>query len=151
MKQFVLFVVISVIFSVQILAQNPKSENVPEMVLSAFSVKFTDAKKVKWEMEEAAGWEAEFKWKAKEYSANFSTNGDWIVSEYKIKKSEISANIRAILDKNFSDYHIEEAEISQTESGNYYEIEIELKEEEFEVIIDFTGNLIKKKKSTKND
>ena len=87
----------------------------------------------------------------KEYSANFSLNGDWMETEYEIKESAIPANIKTILDNNFSNYEIEEAEIAETSSGNSYEFEIEQGEEVFEVVIDAQGNVSQKKKDEEDD
>ncbi len=132
-------------------AQKSESKNVPEKVLSALNAKFPDAKKVEWEMETDSEWEAEFKWNGKQYSANFSTEGEWHETEYEIKESEIPSNIRAILDQYFSEYKIEEPEISETSMGKSYEMEIEAGKEEYEVTIDTKGNLTKKKESEEND
>lgn len=151
MKNLMLITVLSVAFSMQSCAQKSDSKDVPEKVLSAFNTKFPDAKKVEWEMENDSEWEAEFKWNGAEYSANFSTNGEWRETEYEIKETEIPSNIRAILDQNFSDYKIEEPEVAETPSGRSYEMEIEVGKEEYEVTIDTQGNLTKKKESEEND
>lgn len=140
--------VFSIAFSMQSCAQNSDNEEqVPEKVLTAFNKKFPDAKKVEWEMENDSEWEAEFKMKGKEYSANFGTDGMWRETEYEIKEAEIPANIRAILDENFTDYEIENLEIAETLAGISYEMEIEAGDEEFEVTIDSEGTLTKKKES----
>jgi hypothetical protein len=151
MKHLMLITVLSVAFSMQSCAQKSNSKNSPEKVFSAFKAKFPDAKKVEWEMENDSEWEAEFKLNGKEYSANFSTDGEWRETEYEIKESEIPSNIRAILDQNFSDYEIEEPEVAESSSGKSYEMEIEVGEEEYEVTIDTQGNLTKKKESEEND
>jgi hypothetical protein len=151
MKNLMLITVLLVAFSMQSCAQKSDSKDVPEKVLSAFNAKFPDAKKVEWDMEKDTEWEAEFKWNGKEYSANFSTDGEWRETEYEIKETEIPSNIRAILDQNFSDYEIEEPEVADTPSGKSYEMEVEVGEEEYEVTIDPKGNLTKKKKSEENE
>ncbi|XOV91545.1 MAG: PepSY-like domain-containing protein [Bacteroidota bacterium] len=151
MKNLMLITVLLVAFSMQSCAQKSDNKNVPEKVLSAFNAKFPDAKKVEWEMENDSEWEAEFKWNAKEYSANFSADGKWRETEYEIKESEIPSNIRAILDQNFSDYEIEEPVVAETPSGRSYEMEIEEGEEEYEVTIGSKGNLTKKKESEEKD
>lgn len=151
MKNLTLISVLAVTLSLQSCAQESESKNVPEKVLTAFKTKFPDAKKVNWEMENDSEWEAEFKLNGKEYSANFSAEGEWLETEYEIKESDIPSNILAVLDKNFSDYEIEELEIAETASGNSYEMEIEIGEDGFEVTIDAKGNLTKKKESKEND
>lgn len=137
--------------SVMALSQACAQTNAPENVKTAFSKKFPNAKKVKWDKENETEWEAEFKMKGKEYSANFGTDGEWRETEYEIKASEIPSNIRAILNQNFNDYEIEDPAIAETPSGKSYEMEIEVGEEEYEVTIDSEGNLTKKKESEEND
>lgn len=144
MKNLILTMVLTLTISTVSCAQE---KDVPQKVKTAFNQKFPNAKRVSWEMEDETEWEAEFKMNGKEYSANFSLNGEWKETEYEIKKSEIPANIRAILDQNFDDYDIEEAEIAESASGKSYEFEIEVGKEEFEVVIDTQGKLTKKKES----
>jgi len=151
MKNLTLIAAVVVAFTMNACAQKSDSKNVPEKVISTFNEKFPDAKKVEWELENESEWEAEFKWNGKEYSANFSTDGEWHETEHEIKESEIPSNIRAILDQNFSDYEIEGAEIAETPSGKSYEMEIEVGEEEYEVTIDAKGNLTKKKENEEGD
>ncbi len=151
MKNLTLIAVLAVAFTMQSCSQKSDSKNTPEKVLTSFKTKFPDAKKVEWEMENDSEWEAEFKWNGKEYSANFSIEGQWIETEYQIKDSEIPSSIRAILDQNFSDYEIEDPEIAETPTGTSYEMEIEEGEEEYEVTIDTKGNLTKKKESEEKD
>ena len=115
--------------------------NVPPNVLTAFNAKFPDAKSVEWEMEDEAEWEAEFEWKGKEYSANFSTAGDWMETEYEIAESEVPTTIRDILSANFEQYEIEEVEIAETVKGQVYEFEIEVGEEELEVAVNLKGEV----------
>jgi len=130
---------------------NKEDNRAPEKVKAAFNQKFPKAKKVEWEKENESEWEAEFKVDGEEYSANFSSDGEWMETEYEIKESEIPANIRAILNQNFTDYKIEEPEIAETPAGKSYEMEIEMGEEEFEVTIDSKGNLTKKKNSEEDE
>jgi hypothetical protein len=98
----------------------------------------------KVEKENEIEWEAEFKMNSKEYSANFSNEGDWKETEIEIEESEIPEDIKEVLDKNYKDYEIEEAELAETADGKFYEFEIEMGKQEFTLVIDSKGNLIKK-------
>lgn len=148
MKNLILTMVLTLTISTVSCAQE---KDVPQKVKTAFNQKFPNAKRVSWEMEDETEWEAEFKMNGKEYSANFSFNGEWKETEYEIKKSEIPANIKAILDQNFDDYDIEEAEIAESASGKSYEFEIEVDDQEFEVAIDAQGKLTKKLESEEDE
>jgi hypothetical protein len=144
MKKLNVLTMLAITIALSSCAQNKSKQNAPQSVISSFTNKFPKAKKVEWSKENENEWEAEFKMNHMEYSANFSTNGEWLETEYEIKTSEIPSNIKNILDKNFEDYDIEDAEISETAQGKSYEFEIEVGEQEYEVTIDHKGNLTKK-------
>jgi hypothetical protein len=151
MKNVALIMALAIAVSLQSCAKNNEDGKAPDKVISAFNQKFPKAKKVEWEKENENEWEAEFKIDGKEYSANFSSNGEWSETEYEIKESQIPENILAILNSNFTDYEIEGAEIAETIAGKSYEFEIEQGEDEFEVVIDAQGNLTKKKQSEEDE
>ena len=120
------------------------SDIAPQKVKEAFAKKFPTVKKVKWDKENETEWEAEFKMKGTEYSANFLEDGTWQETEHEINKNAIPTNIKKVLDNQFSGYKIEESEISETVKGSLYEFEIEKGEENLEVAIDNNGKVVKK-------
>ena len=142
--------VLAVIIGSGIYAFGFNSE-VPQKVKAAFTMKFPTVKKVKWDKESVMEWEAEFKIKGVEYSANFLEDGTWQETEHEIKKSDIPENIKNILNSDFKGYKIEEAEISETITGSVYEFELKKGEEELEVVLDFNGKLIKKELVIEDD
>jgi len=145
-------VLISMILAIYIFsACEQEADNVPAKVKTAFEQKFPDAKKVKWEKENEQEWEAEFKMKGIEYSANFDINGSWKETEYEIKKSEIPAAIKTTLESEFADYKIEEAEVSETKEAKVYEVELEKNESEIEVVFTADGKIIKQKEEKEHD
>jgi ABC-type phosphate/phosphonate transport system substrate-binding protein len=127
------------------------SKNVPEAVKTAFNKKFTNAEGVEWSQEDDSEWEAEFKIKGINYSANFTNKGEWKETEYKIKRSELPEAVRATISQEFNEFDVESAEISETADGEVYELVIEIDDEEFEVVIDANGKIIEKKKSSEED
>ena len=145
MKDFILIITITALFSLNACGQDNKI--VPKEVTSAFSQKFPNASKVKWSMENNKEWEAEFKIDNKKYSANFDIKGVWLETEYKINKNEIPASVKTTLQKEFKGYKIEESEISETALGKVYEFELEKGESELEVAIDLNGKVVKKEKN----
>lgn len=120
------------------------NKTAPEKVKSAFSKKFPNAQKVKWDKENETEWEAEFKMNGNEYSANFTSVGNWMETEYEIEKSEIPEAVQKTLDKEFAGYDIEEVEISETADKKVYELELEKDEVDFEVAISLDGKVVKK-------
>jgi len=128
-----------------------QKKTVPENVTKAFSQKFPNAKKVKWDKENKTEWEAEFKLNGEEYSANFTTDGDWKETEYEIKKSAIPVSVKQTLDKEFAGYKIEEAEISETATGKVYEFAMENDDTDMEVAISPDGKVVKKEVKNEED
>ena len=120
-----------------------QTQDVPELVKTAFSKKFPSVKKVDWEKESDTEWEAEFRMNRTEYSANFSLDGRWLETEHEISKKEIPQNIKATLVSEFNDYIIEEAEVSETSSGSVYEFELEKGEKMLEVAFNLEGKKLK--------
>lgn len=143
MKNSVIALSALVLIVSQSCAQKSKHD-APDAVKSAFSIKFPNATKVKWDKENNSEWEAEFKQNGIKYSANFTSAGDWKETEHEISKNDIPAGVKARLDSDFADYKIEEAEISETASGTVYEFELENDEYTMEVAINEQGDVTKK-------
>ncbi len=148
MKTLNLIAVAFAVISFPAFAQNTTA---PKSVVKAFTQKFSDAKSVKWDKENETEWEAEFKLKGVEYSANFSTEGTWKETEHKIETSAIPSNVKQTLDGEFAGYKIEEAEISETAKGTVYEFKLEKGETEMGVAISPDGKVVKKEVKTEKD
>lgn len=123
---------------------------VPQAVKAAFEVRFPDAKNVDWDKENDQEWEAEFSWKAHDYSSNFSNSGEWKETETEIKPDEVPADIMDLLNNEFPEYELEYSERVESPSGMAYEFGIEVGEDEYEVLIDSQGK-IEKKVETESD
>lgn len=136
------------VFSFSACGQN---KEVPAKIKTAFEQKFPTAQKVKWDKENETEWEAEFKMNGKEFSANFSSDGEWMETEYEIEKSEIPQIVKQTLDTEFAGYDIEEAEISETTDGKVYEFALEKDETEMEVAISPDGKVVKKEVKKEED
>ncbi|WP_268225475.1 PepSY-like domain-containing protein [Sinomicrobium oceani] len=119
-------------------------DKVPQVVKDSFSKKFPKVKRVDWEKEEANEWEAEFKLKKKNYSANFLDDGTWQETEYEIEEKEVPEHIISSIMDSFPGYEIEEAEVSETVQGVNYEFEIEKGKSEMAITIDSNGKIIHK-------
>lgn len=128
-----------------------QSAKAPEAVTSAFAEKFVDAKKVEWESEEAGEWEAEFKMNGKEYSANFSDDGEWMETEFEVKVKDLPEAVRATITAEFAAHKIEESELSETPEGKAYEVALEKGEETIEVMIAADGKVLKKEVKKEED
>ena len=116
----------------------------PQKVKEAFAKKFPGVKKVKWDKENETEWEAEFKMKGTEYSANFLEDGTWKETEHEMSKMKIPSAIKNTLDAQFSGYEIEEAVITESREGWAYEFSIEKGDSEMQVVVDTDGKILKK-------
>ena len=121
------------------------AQTAPTKVQDAFKAKFPTAKSVKWEQENDSVWEAEFKVEGVEYSANFSNDGVWKETEHEIKSKDLPQAVKNALATEFAGYEIEEVEMVESPDFTGYEVEIEKGEVTMEVLIDKSGNVIKKK------
>lgn len=146
-----LFLLVTAIGMISLGACGQTEKEIPSAVKSSFAQKFPDASKVKWSQENDSEWEAEFKMKGTEYSANFDVQGVWMETEYEIKKSEIPTLVKATLDKEFAGFKIEEAEVSETKNGKVFEFMLEADETEMEVAIDAKGLVVKKELKNEED
>lgn len=123
-----------------------EEEKAPEKVETAFKQKFPQATDVEWDKESDTEWEAEFKMDGKEYTANFSTAGEWQETEYEIAVTEIPAAIKTNVDSTYAGYKIEDVEISETNKGKQYELKLEKGEESIGVFYTEDGVFINQEK-----
>ena len=123
---------------------------VPQKVKDAFTIKFPGAKKVKWDMESEVEWEAEFRMKGMEYSANFLEDGTWQATEHKIKIKAVHVNIQKMLQTQFEDYNLEKVELLEKPDGLFYEFELEKDDSVIEILVDKDGKVVHKNPVKKN-
>ncbi len=135
------------IFILSIVACNAKTP--PTTVTSAFAQKFKRAEKVKWDMEEANEWEAEFMLSGKEMSASFDLSGKWLETETEIELNELPAVVKKAIDKQYSGSKIGETSLIDSPDFNGYEIALKQKGKSFEVQATSDGTL--KKTEEKKD
>lgn len=119
------------------------SQGTPSVVKIAFNEKFPNATSVKWEKENEAEWEAEFKLTGVEYSANFSNEGIWKETEHEVAIGELPDAITNVLENQYSGYTIKGAEMVETPMLSGFEVEIKKGKETVEIMIDTDGNVQK--------
>lgn len=151
MKSIILLLLCALITSVSAYAQKISSDKVPPPVHAFFKAKFPAAEKIEWEMENDQEYEAEFKNGVEEQSARFDRAGKWLETETEIKVSELPQAVQDALAKEFAGYNIHEAsKVEDVLYGNFYEVEIQKDKEEFDVLLDVSGKVLKKE-SEKSD
>ncbi len=117
-----------------------KGTEVPEAVKNFFNQKFPSATNVKWEMENATVYEAEFKMNGEEMSANFKSDGAWLETESEIEKNAVSSVVTNAVKAKYPNAIIEEVEkVESAEKGILYELEIKEGKNENEIIVTGDG------------
>ncbi len=116
----------------------------PDAVKQAFAVKFPFATDVKYEMEKDA-FEATFKDKGVEMSANFDAAGKWLETETGIKSGDLPKEVSASVAKNFAGCKIfEVAKVETPDKGVCYEMDVNNGKEGFEVCFSSKGDILSK-------
>jgi hypothetical protein len=136
MKTTILVICLFAICSVTNAQKTP-----PAAVSKAFAEKFRNVEKVKWSMEEATEWEAEFKMNGKEASASFDLAGKWLETEIEIEKSELPAAVKDAINKQYSGAKIGECSNIDSPTFTGYEIAMNDKGKKFEVQVTKDGKL----------
>lgn len=125
-------------------AQKPTKETIPASVKEAFAKKYPAAKVMEWEVEEN-GFEAEFKMKKVEMSANFDKDGAFMEEETEIKTSELPDSVKEYCTKTYPDHKLTEAaKIIDANGKLMYEAEMKKGKVHFDVLFDSSGNFISK-------
>ncbi|MGI9550685.1 MAG: PepSY-like domain-containing protein [Aurantibacter sp.] len=127
------------------------AQHIPNKVRDAFSKKFPQVSIVSWSKESNTEWEAEFDLDGVEYSAEFLEDGTWLETEHEIKKKDLPRKVKVLLGHEFSDFRISEVEISETKDGSFYEIELENRSSEMELVLDELGKIIKREEGQEDN
>jgi len=153
-----LVIVLMVLFSTCAMAQGKKEKSkenqtvtVPELVKKEFAKKYPLATKVKWSLEKAGEYEAEFDLNKKEMSVVINEKGTVLEIETEIKEAELPQAVKATLAKDFAGYKLDECEKVEAKGKVSYEMEAKKAKVEYELVFDSKGNLLKKKEKKNND
>jgi len=124
-------------------AQKMTAAKVPATVTEAFAKAYPKASNAKWEKEDGK-YEVAFKNDGKKYEISYSDAGTMLEMEQKISTKALPASVIATLAKDFVGYKVEEAEMAIKDGVTTYEMYAEKGKEEYELVFDASGKLIKK-------
>jgi len=136
--------VLAVIFIIALAVSFGINDHVPLKVKGAVAKEFPGIEKVKWQKERANAWEAKFNIKGVPFSTHFLEDGTWVGTEHEVGFGDIDSSIKGTLRSDFPEYEVEKAEISETTEGSFYVFEIKNGKDEIKLLMDSTGNIIKK-------
>lgn len=123
-------------------AQKVKSKDVPAEVKNTLQKSYavTDAD---WDNEDGS-FEANFELKGKEMSVLIDAKGNILEAETEIAKKDLPAAVLTSLESNYKDFKIEETARIDANGEVTYEVEVEKKEQTFDLLFDAKGKLLKK-------
>ena len=114
----------------------------PADVQQSFNDRFAGVAEVEWEVEEDGTWEAEFELDGVDVSAEFSAEGEWLETETEV--STVPDTIMTWIENEYPGWTIENAELVEIPDSIYYEVEIEDRTDEAELLFDKDGIYLKK-------
>ncbi len=120
-------------------------------VQKAFNKKFPNAQNVKWGMENAHEYEADFMNKGQQMSANFKTNGKWVETEQDISIKALPNKIKEAINHDYPGVKLKDAAHIWNQNGQRYEIDAEVKENNMEVVYSANGKLLSHSVTKDND
>ncbi|MEC4048629.1 PepSY-like domain-containing protein [Flavobacterium sp. SUN046] len=116
----------------------------PEKVVKAFQQKFENARLVKWDKENDHEYEASFKWKGENHSANFSDTGEWLETESTITFNQLPEKVQMAFNNSHKGAVVKSVyKIETSKKTLKYEIEIKEKHDTEEFLYDSNGTLLK--------
>jgi Protein of unknown function (DUF2874). len=146
-----LVIVLLVLFSTYAMAQGKKGNSkesptvtVPELVKKEFAKKYPSVTNVKWSLEKAGEYEAEFNMNKKGMSVVIDEKGNLLEVETEIKVTELPQAINATIAKDFPGYKINECEKIEAKGIVSYELEVQKEKIEYEIVLNADGKLLKK-------
>ena len=96
-----------------------------EKIKIEFNKKFPEATNVMWEKENAHNYEANFKLKNAEYSANFDDKGEWLETESPFTYDQLPEKIKTAFSASHKGATIKAvSKIETSKRGVLYEVEI---------------------------
>ncbi len=117
----------------------------PGEVKTNFDQKFSQARNVKWSMENEKEWEAEFVLDGHNMSASFDPSGKWLETEKELKNEDLPSAVMKVIHTQFPDYKLTEPEQIEKPGFSGYEAELKKGDQTLEVVFSANGDIVSKK------
>lgn len=143
MKKIFLSALSIAVFGTVSYAQTIESSNVPSSISTAFNNAFMNAENVSWEMD-YDNYVAKFKKNKVEMTASYNKDGKWLRTETPVTHSSMPPEVKSCLTKQFDTYKENDIEKIDKPDGVCYEIDVEYKQMNYDVVISDKGELISK-------
>jgi uncharacterized membrane protein YkoI len=140
MKRKVFFILFIVLFSEFVFPQI----KVPEKVIATFNAMFPGAREIDWGKESDMEYEAEFEMNGRDISANFDSDGIWLVTETVLSADDLPEPVLKTIKSQFNGSDIVKVEsVEKASEPIQYEVLLEKDENKREVMLDAVGGFLR--------
>lgn len=101
-----------------------QANQVPEVVMAAFTAKYPTATNVQWE-KEGSSYKADFHNGSNEVDAWFASDGTWQKSETDLLAAQLPEPVMAYVQTNYADRVIDDCDLIETPTETYYLLELD--------------------------
>ena len=144
MKSFLMSACFIILFATISCGQKINEKDLPVAVKTAFSTKFPGATSIKWGKENAKEYEAEFKLKNNNVSANFLVTGEWVETETVLPIKDLPAAVSNAIKTKYPVASITKAEkLEMPGDKTLYEVFIKINGKTKEVEVNADGSFVK--------
>jgi hypothetical protein len=146
MKQFLMICIFALGFSQGVLAQRLHKSDVPSVITNHFQQNFPKALDVEWKKKgDLYNVEFELGITRKDHEVWYNAQGQLVKHEEEISKSELPVAVVEKIQNEFKGYRVEDPKKILEGSKTTYEVELKKGSEEWKVIFDADGTIIRKK------
>ena len=124
--------------SCSLFGQDIRASKVPSEVKNTLSTEFPDADDIDWEKKKG-DYEADFEIKDVDHSALFNAKGELLMSKMDIRSSELPAAVAEKISQDYVDYHIDDAEKVDVNGRTLYQVELDGRPRDLDVVYTADG------------
>lgn len=126
-----------------IFAQDIPKSKVPSVIINNFNKEFPKANDIEWKMQgDLYNVDFEIGWFT-DYEAWFTASGKLVKYTQEISKSDLPISVRNVIKNQYKEYRIDDVEKIIENNEETYKIELEKQDEDFDVIFNKNGKIIK--------
>lgn len=115
----------------------PQNE-VPSVVLNAFTQAHPNAAQVEWEKQHDM-FEAEFENDSIDYTVQLSAAGEVLQTKHDVTETELPQQIRKMIAESYAKYKIDDVELVEKKGTLYYQVELDGTLQDKHLVLDATG------------
>ncbi len=121
-------------------AQDISSQQVPSVVMNAFSTTYPKATDIEWE-QNVNVYKVDFDLSFQDHELLIDSTGKVIRHKQDINASELPAPVKDTIAKRYKGYRIDDADKIEQEGKVYYKVELEQKENELKLVFNPDGSV----------